>query len=457
MNEIPREAAEAPFDQTHFEQITMLVSAEFQVEEALLEHNVPTYFLKQSQETKNAFLRLLENLEKMNLIAILRRRDDKIVLKVVGKPTTKPSNILVNWLLFFATIGTTFATGYLISPEVINPLVSGVTFTIAIMAVLGMHEMGHKLAASKRKVESSPPYFIPGPPPIGQVFGIGTFGAVIMQKSLPRNRDALFDIGASGPLIGFAITVIVTFVGLALSPVVYRLPEGPFGSFPILFELVGRALNFLGVYGRGNIILIHPVAFAGFIGMIVTMLNLLPAGMLDGGHVATSILGGKMRGILNVVAIIFLVFYGYYPMAFFVLFLSLFKHPEPLDDVSSLSKMRKYVIPVLFIVFILSGITLPPTPVHAIKIDSNVLGITFRMYYADSVYYSNHTPWESTLAEGIYIIRVNSTVTIGGTVYTFLQWEDGSTNPNRTITLNQDMVIYANYTVGTTLLNMSDL
>ncbi|MBX5328366.1 MAG: site-2 protease family protein [Candidatus Bathyarchaeota archaeon] len=451
MTEIPNETSEAQFDQAYFEQITALVTAEFQVEEALIEHNVPTYFLKQPQETKNAFLRLLDNLEKMNLIAILRKRDGKIVLKVVRKPPTKPSNILVNWLLFFATIGTTFATGYLISPAMINPLISGATFTVAIMAVLGAHEMGHKLTANKRKVDSSPPYFIPGPPPVGQVFGIGTFGAVIMQKSLPRNRDALFDIGASGPLIGFVITVIVTFVGLALSPVVYRLPEGPFGSFPILFDLIGTALSFLGVYGRGNIILIHPVAFAGFIGMIVTMLNLLPAGMLDGGHVATSILGGKMRGILNVVAIVFLVIYGYYPMAFFVLFLSLFRHPGPLDDVSSLSKTRKYVIPVLFIVFILCGITLPPPQVHSLKVDSNVLGVNFWIQYAESEYFRSSAPWESTLAEGTYFILVNSTITIGGTVYTFLRWEDGSTNLNRTVTLNQDMVVFANYTMSAPL------
>ena len=229
MNEIPGDTVETSFPQTDFERITELVSKEFQIEEALLEHNIPTYYLKQPQETKNAFLTLLKNLEEMNLIAVLRRHDGKIVLRVIPKPSTKPSNILINWLLFLATIATTFITGYLISPEIINPFISGATFTVAIMAVLGAHEMGHKLTANKRKVEASSPYFIPGPPPIGEAFGIGTFGAVIVQKSLPQNRDALFDIGVSGPLIGFVITVIVTFIGLALSPVVYRLPEGPFG------------------------------------------------------------------------------------------------------------------------------------------------------------------------------------------------------------------------------------
>ena len=144
MSEIPNETAETPFAQTEFEQITTLVSGEFQIEEALLEHNIPTYYLKQPQETKHAFLRLLKKLEEMNFIAILRRHDARIFLKIIPKPSTKPSNILINWLLFFATIGTTFATGYLLSVDLTDPIIGGATFTIAIMAVFGLHEMGHK-------------------------------------------------------------------------------------------------------------------------------------------------------------------------------------------------------------------------------------------------------------------------------------------------------------------------
>jgi len=447
MNEIPSERGEAPFTQTDFERITTLVSAEFQIEEALLEHNIPTYDLKQPQETKQAFLRLLKNLQTMNLIAILRKRDRRIILKIVPKSSAKPSNILVSWLLFFATVGTTFITGYIISPETINPFISGATFTIAIMAVLGAHEMGHKLTANRRNVEASPPYFIPGPPPIGSVSGIGTFGAVIVQKSLPRNRDELFDIGLSGPLVGFVVIVIVAFVGLALSPAVYRLPEGPVAPLPILFQLVGMSLSYLGVYGPSNTILTHPVAFAGFIGMIVTMLNLLPTGMLDGGHVATSIFGEKMRSILTILSLVFLVINEYYPMAFFVLFMSLFKHPGPLDDVSRLSKTRKYVIPVALTVFILCGIMVSE-PAHGIKIDSNVQGVAFRIYYADSVYYSNSTPWEKVLVERTYIVSLDSNFTKNGKTYTFVQWEDGTADLNRTILLNRDISILARYTTG---------
>ena len=123
MSGTPNETVEAPSTQQgEFEKLTQIVSAEFQIEEALLEHNVPTYYLKQPQETKQAFLRLLKNLEAMNLIAFLRRVDNRIVLKIVPKPPVKKSNITVNWILFFATIGTTFVTGYLLSLDLIDLL-----------------------------------------------------------------------------------------------------------------------------------------------------------------------------------------------------------------------------------------------------------------------------------------------------------------------------------------------
>ncbi|MEM3641522.1 MAG: hypothetical protein QXH37_06350 [Candidatus Bathyarchaeia archaeon] len=236
--------------QTDFEKITTLVSAEFQVEEALLEHNIPTYYLKQPQETKQAFLRLLKKLDSMNLIAILRRIDNRIVLRVISKPVPKPSNIMVNWILFFATVATTFLTGYLISQgiielagQVINPWIGGTAFMVAIMSVLGSHEMGHKLTADKNDVEATPPYFIPGPPPIFGIFGIGTFGAVIMQKSLPPNRDSLFDVGSSGPIIGFAIAAVVTAFGLTLS--IPSPPSEEVGTLQptILFILLYRLLG----------------------------------------------------------------------------------------------------------------------------------------------------------------------------------------------------------------------
>lgn len=292
----------------------------------------------------------------MNMIALLRRIDNRIVLRVVPKPPTKPSNILVNWILFFATIATTFVTGYMLSLSLVsegamaNPYVGGATFTAAIMAVLGAHEMGHKLTANKKGIEATPPYFIPGPPAIGGFLGIGTFGAVIMQKSLPPNKDALFDVGSSGPIVGFILATIVSVVGLWFSPIFPVKGTEGFIPSPLIFDLFAM---FVIRLPANHYVLLHPVAFAGWVGMLVTMLNLLPAAMLDGGHVSRSLFGEKSRAILTVLSILFLVLVDSWPMAIFVLFLSRYKHPGPLDDVSSLSIRRKVLAIVLVAIFVL--------------------------------------------------------------------------------------------------------
>ncbi|MCW3994379.1 MAG: site-2 protease family protein, partial [Candidatus Bathyarchaeota archaeon] len=260
--------------------------------------------------------------------------------------------------LFFATIGTTFLTGYMLSGDLTNPLVGGATFTIAIMAILGMHEMGHKLTADKKGIEATPPYFIPGPPAFAGFLGIGTFGAVIMQKSLPPNKDTLFDVGASGPIVGFILAAIVSVVGLLFSPI-YPIPPEPLGFLPapLIFELLAI---FVVKLPPDYYILLHPVAFAGWVGMVVTMLNLLPAAMLDGGHVARSLVGERTRKILTLLSILLLILVGFWPMAFFILFISMYKHPGPLDDVSSLSTSRKLLTIVLIAIFVLCSFPILP-------------------------------------------------------------------------------------------------
>lgn len=349
---------DASISQLDFEKITTIVLAQLQVEESLVEHGVPTYYLKQPQETKQAFLRLLKSLEPMNLIALLRRINHRIVLKVISKPLVRKSNILINWVLFFATLGTTFYTGYIISGDMINPILGGGTFTIAMMAVLGMHEMGHKITASRNGVEATPPYFIPGPPP--ELGGFGTFGAVIMQKALPPNRDSLFDIGGNGPLIGFIVASIVSVIGFPFSAYTW-IPVGePTLPPPLLFSIIERFFPPMGPVpidphpGLDALgITLHPVAFAGWVGMLVTMLNLLPAAMLDGGHVSRSLLGDKARIVLAFLSILLLFLEGFWVMAILVLFIAMYKHPGPLDDVSRLSTGRKLMAVLMVAIFVL--------------------------------------------------------------------------------------------------------
>lgn len=266
------------------------------------------------------------------------------MLQVASKPPVKPGNPLINIILLVATIGTTFFTGYLLSGET-GSIVSAALFSAALLSILGTHEMAHKLTANRHGVEASYPYFIPGLP---------TFGAVIQQKSLAPNRDALFDLGFSGPIVGFIVAVLVSVIGIPWSTpeIVAELPLGVIQP-PILFDfLAGILLRFETPSSGFLLIVLHPVAYAGYIGMIVTMLNLMPIGQLDGGHVAHVLLGETVRAVLSFVAIVALLFVAW-PMALIAYFLSRARHPDALDSVSPVSRTRKIAAIVLIVVFVL--------------------------------------------------------------------------------------------------------
>ena len=340
-----------PFDMiSQFEQIRVMVESEFDVEDGFVEHGVPTFHVRLRESPKEAFLRLTQRMESLRLIPVLRRIEEKVVLRAISKPSTKPSRNTINIALFFATLGTVFLSGYLPSLNIVSALM----FTGAIIAILGSHEMGHKLLADKHAVEATYPYFIPGLPPIG------TFGAVIQQKSLPPNRDALFDIGITGPLMSFLVSIPVSIIGIVLSSYEWLPPDTPSISPSLLFWLIGFVFKPLGAVPPvptepGNFdlfVILHPVAFAGWVGMIITMLNLVPVGMFDGGHVARSLVGKKAHRILSYLGIILLVII-WYPMAFIALFFSFYQHPGPLDDVSELTTRRKLAALGLIAVFVL--------------------------------------------------------------------------------------------------------
>jgi hypothetical protein len=327
-----------------FEQVQVMVKAEFDVEESFVDHDVPTFHVKYREDSKEAFLRLMHHLEPLELIPLLRQKEGKVVLRVLPKPPTKPNRNIINIALFFATLGTVFASGYFLSTDILGALL----FTGAIMAILGSHEMGHKLLADKHEVEATYPYFIPGIPPIG------TFGALIQQKALPPNRDALFDIGFTGPITGFIMSIIIMIIGMQLPVQVVQDPTVG-KTLGELYPLIYRAIVWLFPPSapEGVTVVLHPVVFAGWVGMIVTMLNLVPSGMFDGGHVARSVMGSKAHQLISYLGVALLVVI-WWPMAVLALFFSAAKHPGPLDDVSKLTNSRKLGAIVLVAVFILS-------------------------------------------------------------------------------------------------------
>jgi len=342
------------------DQVQSKVAIAFEVEEAMIEYGVPTFFVKLGANSKQAFTRLVRDLSPMGITPMLRKRKGRNVLKVTQKPKTKPSRPIINIILLLITICTVLISGYVLSlglvEDGLDPLIGAASFTLALLGILGVHEMGHKLAANHHKMEATMPYFIPGPPALPGFFlsGIGTFGAVIVQKEHAPTKDALFDIGASGPIAGFILTVIVSAIGLILSPV-KASPTPPEGVLPISYlfiVLIDTFVKIEPVAGMYYTIHLHPVAFAGWIGMFITVLNLLPTGMLDGGHTLRSLIDkDSARTIFTVASVLVLLYIQQYIMLAFVLFLSMYRHPGPLDDVSKLSLSRKLVAFLLLAIF----------------------------------------------------------------------------------------------------------
>lgn len=194
----------------------------------------------------------------------------------------------IHIILFIVTMTTTFLAGYSQG----GSIVGGISFSIALLFILGAHEMGHYVYGKKYGVDISPPYFIPAPPVVSP---IGTFGAFIKIKSPISTKRALFDIGIAGPFAGMVAAVPVIIVGLMLSKIVETTGRELEGSIslgsPLVFSFLSDLL--LGKISEGYDIILHPVAFAGWIGLFVTALNLIPAGQLDGGHIMYSLLSRK--------------------------------------------------------------------------------------------------------------------------------------------------------------------
>jgi membrane-associated protease RseP (regulator of RpoE activity) len=176
--------------------------------------------------------------------------------------------------------------------------VGGIAFGATLMAILTCHELGHYVVGRRRGVDVSLPYFIPLPPPT-----LGTLGAVIRMRRPIEDRGALFDVGAAGPVAGLVIAIPLLVVGLYLSEVGPITPGNTLEGNSILYALLKYAVFGQWLPGDGVDVQLHPMALAGWVGLLVTMINLMPIGQLDGGHIAKAALGDsheKWSGRLHV-------------------------------------------------------------------------------------------------------------------------------------------------------------
>ncbi len=266
------------------------------------------------------------------------------------KKRSSESRIHINIILFIATVATTIFAGYNVAG---GNIWDGIAFAVALLGILGVHETAHYYAARKHNVKSTLPYFVPAP-----TF-IGTFGAVINVKSPIPDKNSLFDLGFSGPLAGIIIAVPVLIIGIYLSKITPVISGSMIFYPPPIMSIV---MYFLAPnIPSGYELQLHPIAFAGWVGIIVTLLNLMPVAFLDGGHIVRSLFNEKIHRIISIIGVFVTLLLGWIPMAILMMLILVLnrRHPGALDNVSKLTVSRKILAVVMLIIFILC---LTPVP-----------------------------------------------------------------------------------------------
>jgi len=305
-------------------------------------------------------------------VPLLRRESGEDFVEVIRRPRTRTTRQWVNLALLAATVATTVFAGSMIWVTYVGGTALGLSdvlngalyFAAPLLAILGVHEFAHYWVARRRHLDASLPFFIPIPPP----FLFGTFGAFVSIRTPFPDRKALFDVGAAGPIAGFLVSVPVALAGLYLTG---HAPSVPVNYCGVSFLgqsygniLLGPSLfwTFLSLFLPPGFQSLHPLALAGWVGIFVTAINLLPAGSLDGGHVFRALLGDRSRFVsYSVVILLFglgFFYYGWLLFAILVLFLGM-RHPPPLNDLTHLDPKR-YAVGAFVAAVLISGFVVVP-------------------------------------------------------------------------------------------------
>ncbi|OYT56937.1 peptidase M50 [Euryarchaeota archaeon ex4484_162] len=338
------------------------------------DENSAVFFCRIDEETlEENFDSLRRSISDRGYIPMLRYQGGEHVIYVTRRPDRKEKPVWVNVLLLIATIMTTALTGSLLYmeyfdiwsvPNVLevfsleNMFNGFILFAFPLLSILFVHEMGHYFVSKKHGINTSLPFFIPIPP-ILPGFNIGTFGALISSRDPMPDKKALFDVGVAGPLAGFLVAFPVTLIGIMNSTPI------PAGGEPTAGEIVlgGSILftflsSFILNVPMGTPINLSLIAFAGWIGLLITSINLLPAGQLDGGHIFRAVLGEKQR-YAGWIAVFIMIFTGWWFFALIIVFMLGMNHPPPLNDVTGIDIKRKFTFLIAVIILILCYIPFP--------------------------------------------------------------------------------------------------
>jgi membrane-associated protease RseP (regulator of RpoE activity) len=347
-----------------------------------------------SEDSVSLYDQLADSLIPYNIIPLFRIEDGRQVIYLTPKPPEpKKDNISTNVILFVLTVFCVMLAGVEVPIRMCNDIMqsmlymlknilTGWPFALSLLGILVTHELGHYFMSRHHKTPATLPYFIPLP-----LSPLGTMGAAILMRGTPKNKRVLFDIGVAGPIAGLVVAIPVLFLGLSLStvqPIVLSSCgtslEGNsllylFAKFVTFGQLLPAPVEPQGILywlqyfftGRpiplgGLDVFISPVAFAGWAGLLVTALNLIPAGTLDGGHVVYALFGSKAKKafpfIIGILAVLGFSWSGWWLWAVLLFWLGRV-HAEPLDQITTLDPARQQVAFAMIFVFVLVFMPVP--------------------------------------------------------------------------------------------------
>lgn len=394
-----------------FHQLDALIGRIFVIEDIAIGDPAKDFIVRyrgrlRGEDSEAAYDQLATQLQPLKITPLFRMDEGRhAILLAPSRPKPTPSNPWINLSMFVLTLLSVALVGGLnelteMPEDFLRELPAlvwkGWPFAVSLLAILGAHEFGHYLMGRHHGVHVTLPYFIPLP-----VQPFGTMGAVINMKEPPKNRRQLLDIGLAGPLAGLAVAIPVLILGLSLSelqPLPTSIPAG------MAFSLEGNSLLYLFlkflVFGQllpapvsysatpallywvrffftstpyplgGMDVILHPVALAGWAGILVTALNLIPAGQLDGGHVIYVLLGRaramRMRPfILAAMAVLGLFWAGWWLWVALIFFMGRI-YAEPLDQITPLDGRRRALAIFAVIIFLLVFTPVPMSVISAL-------------------------------------------------------------------------------------------
>ncbi|MDP1547270.1 MAG: site-2 protease family protein [Anaerolineales bacterium] len=375
------------------ELLTRLVARVFRIEDVTSEDPRKGFFLRYrgelvtNEDSAELYDQLAESLSQYNVTPLFRMEEGRQVIYLTAKqPEPEKDKISTNIILFVLTVFSVMLAGA--QPEGPMPndvagqllalaksIFTGWPFALSLLGILVAHELGHYFMSRYHKTPATLPYFIPFP-----LSPLGTMGAAILMRGIPKNKRILFDIGVAGPIAGLVIAIPVLFLGLSLSelgtidPSPNSFLEGNsllylFAKYATFGQLLPAPVEPQGILywlqyfftGQpvpvgGLDVFIHPVAFAGWAGILVTALNLIPAGTLDGGHIIYALFGEKARKgfpfIIGLMIVLGISWSGWWLWAALLFWLGRV-NAQPLDQITTLDPSRRLVAYTMIIVFLL--------------------------------------------------------------------------------------------------------